>query len=69
MERINRYRFTSRGVEYHNDPRVGGPGEACKIARESAQSNPGVEHSVHTRDGAWLATYKLVGGHMTVRMP
>lgn len=68
-QREQRYRFVAAGRTYHSGDRVGGPAEACAIAREAARRTPNVEHTVHDRDGKLVAAYKLVGGHMTVRMP
>lgn len=68
-QREQRYRFVAGGREYHSGDRIGGPAEACEVAREAARKRPGVEHAVHHRDGSLLASYKLVGNHMTVRMP
>jgi hypothetical protein len=68
-QREQRYRFVAAGREYHSGFGVGGPAEACGIAREAARKTPNVEHAVHERDGKLLAAYKLVAGRMTVRMP
>lgn len=68
-QREQRYRFVAAGREFHSGLYVGGPAEACDIAREAARKTPNVEHAVHERDGRLLAAYKVVAGRMTVRMP
>lgn len=62
------FRFLAGGKEFHSGNGVGGPGQACAVAREAARQKPGIEHTVHHRDGRFLAAYKLVGTKLLVRM-
>lgn len=64
----HRYSFVAAGRQYHSGFAVGGPAEACEIARKAARASPNVEHTVHDRGGKFLAAYTLVNGRMKVRM-